>query len=564
MRAFAGMTLLALLCTPVFAQSAATQTPATQPAATQPPATQTPGPPPAFEIADVRVSPHRTFPFPDGGHLRGDRYILRQATMVDLIAAAYGVEASTVQGGPIWLETDRFDIVAKAPPTTPPATVKLMLQSLLAERFNLVTQTGSKPMPAYVLSAGKGKPKLKESDAATEAGCEYQPPPPNLPPGTISNIVFACHNITMETFAKNLHDWAGGYLSNPVVDSTGLKGGWDFDIKWTGRGQLQKAGADGISIFDAVDKQLGLKLDLQTAPRPVLIVDSVNQKPTANPPGIEKSLPPPPAPEFDVATIKPSKPDTHLRGNIKGGTVDLQGATLKFMMTFAWDLNPNDSEVLVNAPKWLDSDHFDILAKVSNDALGPASATGSPRITQEDLQMMLRALLIERFKIQAHMEDRPISAYTLLAANPKLRPADPLSRTRCTEGPGPDGKDPRIASPVLNRLVTCQNMTMAQIGNELQHVASGYIYGPVLDSTGIKGSWDFTLSFSSADQILPAAATKPAASPDGTTTATVADPNGALSLFDAVNKQLGLKLEKQRRPAPVLVIDHIEEAPTEN
>ena len=178
--------------------------------------------------------------------------------------------------------------------------------------------------------------------------------------------------------------------------------------------------------------------------------------------------------------------------------------------------------------------------------------------------MMLRALLIERFKIQAHMEDRPISAYTLLAANPKLRPADPLSRTRCTEGPGPDGKDPRIASPVLNRLVTCQNMTMAQIGNELQHVASGYIYGPVLDSTGIKGSWDFTLSFSSADQILPAAATKPTPSPDGTTTATVADPNGALSLFDAVNKQLGLKLEKQRRPAPVLVIDHIEETPTEN
>jgi uncharacterized protein (TIGR03435 family) len=51
----------------------------------------------------------------EGGFLRGDRYILRQATMVDLIAAAYGMDASNVQGGPIWLETDRFDITAKAP-----------------------------------------------------------------------------------------------------------------------------------------------------------------------------------------------------------------------------------------------------------------------------------------------------------------------------------------------------------------------------------------------------------------------------------------------------------------
>ena len=69
--------------------------------------------------------------------------------------------------------------------------------------------------------------------------------------------------------------------------------------------------------------------------------------------------------------------------------------------------------------------------------------------------------------------------------------------------PCPDGKDPRIASPILNRLVTCQNMTIAQIGDELQHVANGYIYNTVLDGTGLKGSYDFTLSFSSVDKILP-------------------------------------------------------------
>src|SRR5271163_1043397 len=105
-RAFAVVVLLALLSSPLFAQSTAT-------------------PPPGFEIADVHVSPHRLFPFMDGGYLRGDRYVLHQATMVDLIAKAYGVDAANVQGGPIWLETDRFEVIAKAPPETSSANIKL-------------------------------------------------------------------------------------------------------------------------------------------------------------------------------------------------------------------------------------------------------------------------------------------------------------------------------------------------------------------------------------------------------------------------------------------------------
>ena len=125
-------------------------------------------------------------------------------------------------------------------------------------------------------------------------------------------------------------------------------------------------------------------------------------------------------------------------------------------------------------------------------------------INYEDLRNMMRTMIIERFQMKWHMEDRPVTAYTLVAANPKLKPtADPTERTKCKEGPGPDGKDPRIANPILNRLLTCQNMTIAQIGDELQHVANGYIYNTVTDGTGLKGSYDFTLSFSSADKILP-------------------------------------------------------------
>jgi uncharacterized protein (TIGR03435 family) len=532
MRGFAVMILISLVCGAALAQST--------------------NAPPAFEAADVHTSPQRTFPDFDANFFGSDRYIVRQATMVDLIATAYGVDQSYVQGGPKWLEMDRFDIIAKAPATTPPATVKLMLQALLADRFKLAFHKGDKALPAFVLTAPKGKLKLKESDGSGEPDCKDEEPPHKPAPDEVRQIVLSCKHYTMEALAKNLQDW--GDLTNPVVDSTGLKGSYDFGIKWTPQFFIQKAGTDAISIFDAVDKQLGLKLELQTAPRPVLIVDSVNQKPTPNLPGLEKILPAPPPPQFDVAVIKPSKSDEEPRGNITGGVVDVKNFPLSFLITFAWDLNPNDKEMLVGAPKWLDTDHFDILAKVMIDA--PAStAANAPGFDIEDLRPMLQALLAERFKMKAHREDRPITAYTLIAVNPKLRKADPLSRTRCKEGPGPDGKDPRIANPVFNRLISCQNMTMAQIADELQHVAPGYVYSSVVDATGIKGSWDFTLSFSSANLTQGGG--------DEGKSAT-SDPNGALTLFDAVSKQLGLKLEKQKRRVPVLVIDHIEEKPTEN
>ncbi|WP_245536502.1 TIGR03435 family protein [Terriglobus saanensis] len=511
---------------------------------------------PAFEIADVHPSPPRAFPFADGGSLHGDRYAYRQATMLNLISTAYGLDPNNVQGGPSWLEMDRFDIVAKAPAKSNQADLKLMLKSLLANRFALIAHNGTAPMPAYALGViPGGKPKMTESDGTAQTGCVPHPPPQNEAPGVVSNIVVTCHNMTMETFAEMVHMMAGGYLANPVVDATGLKGSWDFDLTWTGKGQLQKAGADGISIFDALQKQLGLNLELKTAPRAVLIVDSVNEKPTPNPPGIESALPTPPPAQFDVATIKPGKAGGNTSGRINGGQIDLQSITLKTLLDIAWELNPNDDEAIVGAAKWLDVDKFDILAKVSNDALSNAGPTRPP-IDIEDLRNMLKGLLIERFQMKVHKEDRPVSAYTLIAVSPKLKKADPSSRTRCTEGPGPDGKDPRIASPILNRLVTCQNMNMAQIGEEFQRVAAGFIYSPVLDATGIKGAWDFTLSFSSADLVKGTGA--PGASGGAS------DPNGALSFFDAVNKQLGLKLEKQKRPVPVLVIDHVEEKPTEN
>ena len=274
---------------------------------------------------------------------------------------------------------------------------------------------------------------------------------------------------------------------------------------------------------------------------------------------MDKALPPPPPAEFDVAILKPSAPDTKgLNGRINGGQIDLTGATVKWMITWAWDLG---DDMLADAPKWLDQDRWDLLAKVAVDpqTTGPK---GAPPIEMDDLQQMVKALLADRFKLKTHMEDRPVDAYTLLAANPHLKKADPDNRTGCKEGPGPDGKDPRIANPILGRLLTCSNMTLAQFGEQLQNLANGYIHAPVLNATGLTDAYDFTLSFSTSGQLRTPP--PPSAGGDPNAAAAVTDPTGGMSLFDAINKQMGLKLEKQKRPVPMLVIDHIEEKPTEN
>ena len=510
--------------------------------------------PPVFDIADVHMSARSANPNMTGGILRAGRYELRKATMVDLIRTAYGVDADSVIGGPSWLESDRFDVIAKAPPTTSTETVKLMLQALLADRFKLVVHTDSKPVAAFVLSAGKGKPKLKESEGSGSAGCQPQPQKPEAG-GPPPSFVVSCHHMTMEAFARELRRMAGDYIPNPVVDSTGLEGFWDFDIKWTPRGLLARAGADGITIADALDKQLGLKLEAQKVPAPVVVVDSVNQTPTPNPSGIATSLPPAPPPEFEVADIKPSAPGAAPMGRMQNGRLDAQGLPLKNLIMIAWELNGD--ELLVGAPKWLDSARFDIVAKA------PTAGPGD-QVDFESLRSMLRALLVDRFKMATHIEDRPVTAYTLMAVRPKLQKADPSNRTKCKEGPALGAKDTRDTNPILSRLVTCQNMTVAQFAEQLQRLAPGYIHAPVLDGTGIDGAWDFSLSFSPVNLLQNGGVRPGDASPSTAGPPATSDPNGAVSLFDAINKQLGLKLEAQKRPVPVLVIDHIEEKPTDN
>ena len=180
-----------------------------------------------------------------GGVLRAGRYEIRNATMVDLVKTAYGVDDDKVLGGPSWLETDRFDVIAKAPAGATADTAKVMLQNLLADRFKLTVHKDNKPLPAYLLAAAKGAPKLKAASGSGQTGCQAPPPSPGPPaPGVIVNIIVSCRNLTMAAFVRPLAP-TGERLCRrrprrglrPTLEDA-----WDFDITRTGE-SLLAAGA---------------------------------------------------------------------------------------------------------------------------------------------------------------------------------------------------------------------------------------------------------------------------------------------------------------------------------
>jgi uncharacterized protein (TIGR03435 family) len=504
---------------------------------------------PAFDAADVHVSPKVPTPSMAAGGLRGTRYLVRQGTIVDLISLAYDIDNDKILAGPSWLDMRRFDVSARAASGSTPEQAKLMLQTLLAERFSLKIHKDSKELPGFVLSAGSGKPKMKPAaDSTAQPNCQGQPQ--TASPDTVPQQVIDCHSISMDDLARLVANIANG--SGSGLNKTGLEGKWDFTIKWTPPALLARAGAEGISIFDAVDKQLGLKLETGKIAQPVIFVDSVNDAPTPNAADISKFMPPPPALEFDVAVIKPTNPDFKgIRMQILSDRINIQGATLSIVVQNFYNIN---SDMIQGAPKFMDEDRWDITAKmVSTDPGQP------PQADPETRTKLITKLLEDRFKLKMHFEDRVVPAYTLSSVKPKMAKADPTTRTGCYEGPGPDGKDPRVASPLLSRLLYCRNMTMAQFADQLPQRANGYVHSAVLDKTGLTDAYDFTLSFSAIGIVqnsLPG--------PGQPGAGGAADPNGALSLSDAVSRQLGLKLELEKRPAPVLVIDHVEQKPTEN
>lgn len=517
---------------------------------------------PKFEMADVHVSTTRSgYAQNFGGVLRAGKYINRDATMLNLIKTAYGVSEDSISGGPGWLDSDLFDVIAKIPDGTTPATANLMLQALLADRFKLVIHSGTHPVPRYVLTVGKGGSKLKAASGSGSPGCQPKGNPGGRgAPGDMAsmpNIQVACHDLTAAAIADNLHQMAGGYLDHDVIDSTNLEGSFDFDIEWTARGALAAKGADGVSIFDAVDKELGLKLEVQNVSLPSLMIESVNRKPTENAPGVAAALALPPA-RFEAASVKPADPDKPPMNGLlyRGGSQMEAGGTLRFLIALALQIPANVStDTLIGLPKFADGTHWSIIAKVPTTGEGaPNTVRGRPLPPPLSVGLeMLHGLLIDQFGLKTHTENREVTVYALTVGNskPKLTQAADSERSGCKP-------DPSAPKPVTNMgpMIACKNTSMAELAQNLQQMANAYIDHPIVDATGLQGGWDFWIGWTPRGMLQ-----QPAPNPNQTTGAPeAAEPNG-ISAFEAVEKELGLKLVKQTHSVPVIVVDRVTEKP---
>jgi uncharacterized protein (TIGR03435 family) len=251
------------------------------------------------------------------------------------------------------------------------------------------------------------------------------------------------------------------------------------------------------------------------------------------------------------------------------GQLNISGASLQALIGEAYDIS---GAGIADIPDFLSSDRWDVVGKIPQDDY-PKRPNGMPNVSFDDIKLMLRSLLEERFGMKAHFEDRPTDAYVLSASgSPKLKKtADPNSRTSCDNRPPVGEKDPRATEPIRSRLMICRNVNMTQFAHELEPYALDYIKSPVLDATHIEGSYDLTLNWSTSrvarglETVDGRAVTTSSANNTSSGDAPEAiAPTGAISLPDAIARQLGLKLEQQKLTVPMLVLDHIDRNPTEN
>ncbi len=235
----------------------------------------------AFEVATIK---------PVAFDAKGGRYITMQGTsrfvekaytLKLLIAAAYDLNPRTILGGPPWIDSDHYDILALTPGEVRPTHDEQMsmLRNLLADRFSLAFHREPKEFSIYVLETLKGGAKLKPSAGA-----------PDDPPALIStvypqHILLPARNATMADFVSLLQR---AVLDRPVVDKTALTGKFDFDLQWApdetqfgGDVPVAPAEAPAAPLFAAIQDQLGLKLTATRGPVDALVVDKAEQ-PSAN------------------------------------------------------------------------------------------------------------------------------------------------------------------------------------------------------------------------------------------------------------------------------------------
>ena len=234
-----------------------------------------------------------------------------------------------------------------------------------------------------------------------------------------------------------------------------------------------------------------------------------------------KPMDPAANPTFDVATIKPIRPNSQGRMfRLQGSQVATYNTSLSNLISFAYDVHERQ---IIGGPAWMESDKFDITGK--------PDVPGQPNLAQ--MKIMMQKLLVERFQLKFHRDKKELSVYTIV-----IPPKGAHKLTVSQSG----GSNPGLMFPRLGML-PARNATMAEFAQVMQ---GAVLDRPVVDKTGLEGRFDFTLNWTPDEfQFGSLGGVTPGQIPD----------TGSPNIFKAFQEQLGLKLEAAKAPAEVLVID---------
>ncbi len=247
------------------------------------------------------------------------------------------------------------------------------------------------------------------------------------------------------------------------------------------------------------------------------------------PPPRPKPMPADAQPVFEVATIKPSKPDTPGKAfRMNGREFTTLNTTVNDLIKFAFGIHVRQ---IIGGPAWLETEKYDLL--------GTPDVEGQPN--HDQVRNMLQKLLADRFKLVFHREKKELSVYAIVIAKggPKLTKSES------------DSTLPGLFFRGLGNL-PARNATIGEFAGVMQSVV---LDKPVVDQTGLSGRFDFTLKWTPDEFQFADLGGRPPAPAD--------TPDAPPDLFTAMQQQLGLKLESTKAPADVIVIDHIEK-PSEN
>ena len=241
----------------------------------------------AFDVVSIRQN-NSGSTGGGGGPRPGGGYVLTNVLTRTLISIAYDIPAGRVLGGPGWLATDRYDISARGKESPTRDEAAQMVRSLLTDRFRLAAHVEQRPLPVWVLVGARTDGQLGPGMRRSAVDCRdpdarkkaYASASPNArivcgfqeQPGA-----FVGGGIELSTLIVVV----GSASGRPVLDKTGLSGQFDVDLKWTPSLGADAPAGDTVSIFTAVQEQLGLKLENGTAPLDVLVIDRI-ERPSEN------------------------------------------------------------------------------------------------------------------------------------------------------------------------------------------------------------------------------------------------------------------------------------------